>query len=56
MLLEPPRDPVPLASVGNLDAVESVSAGALVERLGRISDARMREICEALGIAVDCRD
>jgi mRNA interferase MazF len=56
VLLEPPRDPAPLASVVNLDSVESVSVGTLVERLGRISDARMREICTALGIAVDCRD
>ena len=38
----------------NLDAVESVSLGALVERIGRLSDARMREICAALAVAVDC--
>ena len=55
VLLEPPEDPVPLASAVNLDSVESVSVGTLVERLGRLSDARMREICEALEIAVDCQ-
>jgi mRNA interferase MazF len=54
--LEPPRDPIPLASVVNLDSVESVSVGTLVERLGRLGDDRMREICEALEVAVDCHD
>jgi mRNA interferase MazF len=54
VLLEPGEDPVPRTSVVNLDSVESVSLGALVERLGRLSDARMRQICEALGIAVAC--
>ena len=33
---------------------ESVSIAILVERLGRVADARMREICAALAIAVDC--
>jgi mRNA interferase MazF len=28
----------------------------LVARLGRLADSRMREICAALGVAVDCRD
>jgi mRNA interferase MazF len=54
VVLEPPNDPIPLVSVVNLDSVESVSVGTLVERLGRLSDERMREICEALEIAVDC--
>jgi mRNA interferase MazF len=52
VLLEPDDDPVPQTSVVNLDSVESVSLGALVERIGRLSDARMRKICEALEIAV----
>lgn len=55
VLLEPSHDPIPLASAVNLDSVESVSVGTLVERLGRLGDDRMREICEALEIAVDCR-
>ncbi len=38
----------------NLDSVESVSLGILLTRLGRVSDARMREICAALAVAVDC--
>jgi len=39
----------------NLDSVESVSVGVLVDRLGRLGDDRMREICDALSVAVDCR-
>jgi mRNA interferase MazF len=54
VLLEPGEDPVPLTSVVNLDSVESVSLATLVERLGRLSDERMRQICEALEIAVAC--
>ena len=54
VLLEPGEDPVPLRSAVNLDSIESVSIAILVERLGRVADARMREICAALAIAVDC--
>jgi mRNA interferase MazF len=54
--LEPGEDPVPRGSVVNLDSVESVSLGTLVERLGRLGDERMREICAALEIAVACDD
>jgi mRNA interferase MazF len=54
VLLGPGEDPVPQTSVVNLDSVESVSIGTLVERLGRLSDERMRQICEALEIAVAC--
>jgi mRNA interferase MazF len=54
VLLKPGQDPVPRTSVVNLDSVESVSLGTLVERLGRLSDERMRQICEALEIAVAC--
>ena len=56
VLLEPGDDPVPLRCVVNLDSVESVSVGVLVERLGRLADARMREVCAALATAVDCSD
>jgi mRNA interferase MazF len=52
--LEPMEDPVPRTSVANLDSAESVSIGTLVERVGRLSDERMRQICEALSIAVAC--
>ena len=55
VILEPREDPIPRLSVVNLDSVESVSIGTLVERLGRLSDGRMRQICYALEIAVDCQ-
>ena len=54
VVLEPGSDPVPRRSAVNLDSVESVSVAVLVQRLGRVADARMREICAALAIAVDC--
>ena len=54
VLLDPGADPIPQASVVNLDSVESVSLGTLVERLGRLSDERMRQICSALEIDVAC--
>ena len=56
VILEPGEDPIGRRSAVNLDSVESVSITILVERLGRLSDARMREICIALEIAVDCRN
>jgi mRNA interferase MazF len=56
VLLEPSDDPIPRRSAVNLDSVESVSVGILVERLGRLSDARMRDICTALEVAVECVD
>jgi mRNA interferase MazF len=52
--LEPGDDPVPRRSAVNLDSVESVSIATLTERLGRLSDDRLRDICTALEIAVDC--
>src|SRR4051794_30292481 len=54
VLLEPGEDPVPRRSAANLDSVESVAIGVLVERLGRLSDERMRELCAALEVAVAC--
>jgi len=54
VLLEPTEDPIPRLSVVNLDSVESVSVGTLVKRVGRLSDERMRQICNALEIAVAC--
>jgi mRNA interferase MazF len=38
------------------DSVQSVSVAILVERLGRPADTRMRQIREALAVAVDCAD
>src|SRR6476469_9286449 len=34
---------------------EVVSGAVRVERLGRLADARMREFCAALAVAVDCQ-
>ncbi len=36
--------PTPPVTAVNLDSVESVSLGVLVERLGRLGDERMREV------------
>lgn len=54
VLLEAGDDPVPRRSAVNLDSVESVAVGVLTDRLGRLGDDRMREICSALAVAVDC--
>lgn len=52
--LESGVDPIPRQSAVNLDSVESVSVGVLVERLGRLSDDRMSQVCAALAVAVAC--
>lgn len=54
VVLEPDGDPVPLRCAVNLDSVESVSIAILVQRLGRVAELRLREICAALAVAVDC--
>jgi mRNA interferase MazF len=54
VVLEPGDDPVPRPSAVNLDSVESVSVGVLVDRLGRLSDERMRQMWAALAVAVAC--
>lgn len=54
VVLEPGEDPVPCRTAVNLDAVESVAVGVLVDRLGVLSSLRMRELCAALEVAVDC--
>lgn len=54
VVLEPDFDPIPRRSAVNLDSVDSVPVAALVDRLGRLADTRMRAICAALQVAVDC--
>ncbi len=54
VVLEPGDDPVPRRCAVNLDSVESISVGVLVDRAGRLADSRMRQICTALAAAVDC--
>ncbi|MGO8767402.1 type II toxin-antitoxin system PemK/MazF family toxin [Mycobacterium sp.] len=53
VVLEPDTDPIPRRSAVNLDSLESVSVSVLASRLGRLADARMRDICAALEVAVD---
>ena len=55
VILEPGDDPIDRRCAVNLDSVESVSVALLVERIGRLSDDRMRQLCAALEVAVDCR-
>jgi mRNA interferase MazF len=54
VVLEPGEDPVGMRTAVNLDSVESVAVGLLVERLGTLSGTRMSEICAALAVATDC--
>jgi mRNA interferase MazF len=54
VVLEPGDDPVPRHCVVNLDSIESIALGVLIERIGRLADIRMRQLCEALEVAVDC--
>lgn len=55
VVLEPGDDPIGRRCAVNLDSVESVSVGVLVQRIGMLSDGRMREVCAALAVATDCR-
>lgn len=55
VVLEPGEDPVPRRTAVNLDSVESVSIAVLTERLGALSGDRMRAVCVALEVAVDCK-
>jgi len=54
VVLEPQRRPGPASFGVNLDSVESVSLSVLLDRVGRLSDTRMRQVCSALAVAVDC--
>ena len=55
VVLEPGDDPVRRRCVLQLDAAQAVSIGLLTERIGRLSDLRMREVCAAMAVAIDCR-
>lgn len=54
VVLEPGEDPIGRRSAVNLDSIESVSVGVLIERIGVLNVERMEEICRALAVAVDC--
>lgn len=46
---------IPRPSAVHRDSVEIVAIAVLVERIGRLADMRMGEVCAALEVAVDCR-
>lgn len=54
VVLEPATDPIPVTSAVSLDSIQNVAVGRLTERLGRLSHDRMREICEAVKVAIAC--
>lgn len=54
VVLEPGDDPVPRTCAVNLDLLESVPVALLIDRLGPLSDIRMRAVCEALAVAAGC--
>ena len=43
-------------SAANLDHVQTVEQDRLTRRLGKLSPAKMREVCRALAIAAGCAD
>lgn len=47
-------DGLPRACVVSLDNVRPMPMSHLVERISRLDDARMEEVCEALRFATDC--
>lgn len=49
-----PEDGLPRDCVASLDNVQPLDASLLVERIGRLDAARMRNVCAALAIATDC--
>ncbi len=53
--LHPEVDPVTRPCVLNLDTPRTVPLTWLTQRLGRVSDIRMEEVCEAMAAAIDCR-
>lgn len=52
--LHPSTDPVPRPCVASLDSVQNVAVALLVDRMGRVEDHRMSQVCDALAIATGC--
>ncbi len=52
--LEPGSDPVGRECVVGLDAIEVVPVTTLDQRIGALSLRKMREVCAALEVSVDC--
>jgi len=55
VVLEPGDDPVGERCVLNLDTPTMLPVDELIRRMGRLSDDRMRQVCAALAVAVDCQ-
>lgn len=49
-----PDDGMPAECVLSLGNVQPIPKAMLTERITRLSIARMREVCRALGVATDC--
>ena len=47
-------DGMPVPCVVSLDTPELIPKGVLVERITRLSDTRMMDICRALAMATNC--
>jgi mRNA interferase MazF len=54
VVLEPGKDPVGRRCAVHLDSLHNLSVGHFVERMGRLTGVRMRQICVALEVALDC--
>ncbi len=54
VILEPGDDPVPQLCAVALDSLENVPVGLLLDRLGRLNDNRMHQICDAIRVATGC--
>lgn len=54
VLLEPEEEPVRQVCVVQLDALVDLPVDVLTRRLGRLSDAAMRQVCEAVAVATGC--
>lgn len=48
------QDGLPTACAVSLDNVQPLAVSLLVERVTRLTPRRMREVCAALEMAVDC--
>ena len=54
VVLEAGEHPVSAITAVNLDSIENAPVALLVQRLRRLGDERMRQICAALEVAVAC--
>lgn len=54
VVLEPGDDPVERLCAVHLDGVVDVAVEVLTHRLGRLSGARLQQLCSALAVATGC--